>query len=190
MQRRRAKQRWDVLHRSIDPPPYFALHARDEETRVTLIPNVIRDVRDRRARICTRDACTHGGQACARVQGAERISETGWWMIPLCVLVARHCRKMALFRPLVRTRNAFLSAPERNWTVFDKYFPTKVLPLSFEIKISLQRYSERARALKAPPEEERNEGTKQERPCLLFLASNFVGTWGCGTMTKLPPKRN
>lgn len=141
-------------------PPYFALHARDEETRVTLIPNVIRDVRDRRARICTRDACTHGGQACARVQGAERISETGWWMIPLCVLVARHCRKMALFRPLVRTRNAFPSAPERNWTVFDKYFPTKVLPLSFEIKISLQRYSERARALKAPPEEERNEGTK------------------------------
>lgn len=79
-------------------------------------------------------------------------------MIPLCVLVARHCRKMALFRPLVRTRNAFPSAPERNWTVFDKYFPTKVLPLSFEIKISLQRYSERARALKAPPEEERNEG--------------------------------
>lgn len=97
-------------------------------------------------------------------------------MIPLCVLVARHCRKMALFRPLVRTRNAFPSAPERNWTVFDKYFPTKVLPLSFEIKISLQRYSERARALKTPPEEERNEGTKQERPCLLFLASNFVGT--------------
>lgn len=88
-------------------------------------------------------------------------------MIPLCVLVARHCRKMALFRPLVRTRNAFPSAPERNWTVFDKYFPTKVLPLSFEIKISLQRYSERARALKAPPEEERNEGTKQERPSLI-----------------------
>lgn len=95
--------------RSIPPLPYFALHARDEETRVTLIPYVpnvvIRDVRDRRACIYTRDACTHGGQAVCTCTGSrtnfrDRLMDDTF--VCLGRVRAPHCRKMALFRPLVR----------------------------------------------------------------------------------------
>lgn len=132
--------------RSIPPLPYFALHARDEETRVTLIPYVpnvvIRDVRDRRACIYTRDACTHGGQAVCTCTGSRTnfrdrlMDDTFVCLVAYARLIVGRWR----FSDRSCAPETGVSAPERNWTVFDKYFPTKVPPFfsfqPFEIKIS------------------------------------------------------